>query len=135
MNVREYAESDLAEIERLHRASGFDYALPNLSGAEFFSRRIVEDRDGLAMAGFLRLTAEAMLIADGNWRTPAWRMEALRQLHAVCYRDAADKGVCEVNAFIPPKISCKFGNRLLRLGWKAYQGPEWRCFGFEVNPG
>ena len=135
MIVREFQESDLAEIEHLHRQSGFNYALPDLSGPEFFSRRVIQGGNSIAMAGFLRLTAEAMLIGDPDWRTPAWRMEALRQLHTVCYADARENGVSEVNAFVPPKISCRFGRRLLRLGWKAYQGPEWRCFSYEVTRG
>lgn len=132
MNVRQYEASDLSKIQALHRASGFRYDLPDLLGQEFFSRRVLADGDRLTMAGFLRLTAEAFLVCDPGWRTPAWRMEALRQLHTVCHRDAAEKGIAEVNAFLPPQVERQFGRRLKRMGWKFYDGEEWKCFSYKV---
>lgn len=133
MIVREYEEADLAKIESLHRDSGFRYELPDFSSPQFFSRRVVSDESGIAMAGFLQLTAQTFLVCDPRWRTPAWRMEALRQLHAACHRDAAEQGVAEVNAFLPPIISSKFGRRLKKLGWNFYEGEEWKCFSFRVT--
>lgn len=133
MIVRNFEESDLAKIEALHRSSGFRYALPDLSSASIFSKRVVEDESGLAMAGFLQSTAQVFLVCNDRWRTPAWRYEALRQIHTACHRDAADRGVAEVNAFLPPLISNKFGRRLKKLGWNFYEGEEWKCFSFQVT--
>lgn len=133
MIVREFEESDLAKIAALHRSSGFNYTLPDLAGKEFFSRRVVSDESGIAMAGFLQFSAQVFLVCDPRWRTPAWRMEALRQLHGACHRDAAEQGVAEVNAFLPPIISNKFGRRLKKLGWNFYEGDEWKCFSFRVT--
>src|SRR5690348_11029065 len=103
MQVRAYTEADLERVKDLHSRSGFRYALPDFSGEEFFSTRIVADKDGIGMAGFLRRTAEAFLICDPNWRTAAWRELALRNLQTACRKDAADEGIAEVNAFIPPE--------------------------------
>ena len=132
MQVREYTEADLSELRKLHSKSGFRYPLPDLSGAEFISRRVVGGESNIGMAAFLRLTAEAFLICDPNWRTAAWRELALRKLQTVCRQDAAERGVAEVTAFIPPEIEKKFRARLLRLGWKRYLGDEWKAFSFEV---
>lgn len=132
MQVREYTDGDLEQLRRLHSESGFGYTLPALSGEEFFSRRVVSHKEGIAMAAFLRHTAEAFLICDPTWRTAAWRELALRNLQTACRHDAGAKGISEVNAFLPPKIEKQFGRRLLRLGWKHYVDEEWRCYSVEV---
>jgi hypothetical protein len=130
--VREFEPADLERVEALHTASGFAYVLPDFSQPEFFSRRVVSDESGVRMAAFLKLTAEAFLIADARWKTPAWRFEALRQVHTVSWADAKNCGVAEVNAFLPPQIAAKFGKRLSHMGWKRYQGEEWRCYSYDV---
>ena len=135
MQVREYTDADFEQIRKLHSRSGFRYSLPDLSDPSFFSHRVVWDKSGIAMAGFLRLSAEAFLICDPSWRNAAWRDLALRQLHRTCRGDASDKGVADVNCFIPPQIEKQFGRRLRRLGWNHYKGQEWRCYSYEVNGG
>lgn len=131
--VRHYSENDLAQVKALHASSGVKYDLPDLAGQELFSKRVVLDESGIVMAGFLKLTAEAYLICRADWRNPSWRDLALRTLHETCRKDAADQGVTEVNAFLMPEIEKKFANRLLRMGWKRYVGPEWRCYSFNVG--
>ena len=132
MIVRQFEPGDMDEVRRIHGLCGFDYALPDFSGKEFVSRRVVQDRNGIGMAAFLRLSAEAFLIADPQWKTPAWRMEALRQVQAVCTGDARHAGVAEVEAFLPPELAEKFGKRLTRMGWqKAREG--WTPFSFKVK--
>lgn len=135
MNVREYTDADFERIKDLHRQSGFEYELPDLSDARFFSHRVVWNKSGICMAGFLRLSAEAFLVCDPGWRTAAWRDLALRQLHRACRADATEKGVADVNCFVPPAIEKQFGRRLVRLGWNRYKGQEWRCYSFEVQSG
>ena len=133
MEVREYTDSDLDEIKRIHGDSGLEYDFPDTPSQVFFSRRVVSDGSGIGMAAFLRLTAEAYLVANPRWRTAAWRGHALTQLHRVCHGDAVSQGVQEVNAFLAPPIVKKFGRRLERMGWKKYQDEEWRCFSYEIN--
>lgn len=130
MHVREYMESDLAEIERLHKESKLAYDLPEMR--DFFSKRVIEDESGIGMVSLMRRTAEGFMLCNPNWRTPAWRMEALRRLHEEARRDAIREGVKEVNSFLPPEIEKRFGKRLLRLGWKHYLGEEWRAYSIEV---
>lgn len=117
MRVREYSDEDFETIRKLHEQSGFDYRMPPLSSQEFFSRRVVEDNSGFGMGAFMRLTAEAYLVCNPEWRTPAWRFEALRQLCHVCNDDARNRDVKEVGAFLPPQAEVKFGKRLIKMGW------------------
>ena len=133
MQVREYTDADFEQIKRLHADSGYRYSLPALSGEEFYSRRVIQGREGIGMAAFMRLTSEVYLISDPQWRNPAWRLEALRQLQNVSVGDARAKGVKEIVGFLPPEIEKKFGHRLTRMGWTSYKGPEWKCFGLEVT--
>lgn len=128
MLVREYQDADLDRIKEIHAKSGFDYDLPALSRESFYSRRVIGDNERIGMAAFLRHTSEVYLLCDSGWRNPAWRMEALRQLHVSSFRDAREHGVKEIFGFLPPPVTKRFGRRLTRLGWSSYQGPEWQCY-------
>jgi hypothetical protein len=119
--IRKYSDADFDRIRHLHEKSGFDYKLPSLSSSEFYSRRVVTHGESIGMATFLRLTSEAILICDPSWRTPAWRMEALRQLSIICNQDAKGKGVTDVIVSVPPDIATKFGKRLEKLEWSRFR--------------
>jgi hypothetical protein len=76
-------------------------------------------RDGAIVgAAFLRLTAEAYLLLDPRAGTPRQRWQWLLALHAAAERDAWQRGLEDVHAWLPPPIASKFGKRLARLGWQ-----------------
>ena len=132
MIVREFKDADYSRIVQLHSQSGLDYRLPPLSSEVFFSRRVAGDNQSIGMAAFLKLTAEAYLVCDPSWRSPAWRLEGIRQLCRVCNDDARKAGVKEVEAFIPPQVEQKFGKRLAQLGWvRARDG--WHSYSWGVK--
>jgi len=68
-------------------------------------------------AALLRLTAEAYLLLDPCAGTTRERWHALLALHAATERDAWQRGLEDVHAWLPPPIAHKFGRRLQRLGW------------------
>ncbi len=68
-------------------------------------------------AAFLRLTAEAYLLLDPRAGTPRERWRWLLALHAAAERDAWQRGLEDVHAWLPPPIAQKFGKRIARLGW------------------
>jgi len=68
-------------------------------------------------AAFLRLTAEAYLLLDPHVGTPRERWQWLLALHAAAERDAWQRGLEDVHAWLPPPIAKKFGKRIQRLGW------------------
>jgi len=127
--VREYTDSDLARIKEMHKQSGLKYPFPDMDG--LFSRRVVESGGEIEMVSLLKLTAEAYLICDPEWRTPAWRMEALRQLDMAANEDARHMGVVEAVAFIPPIVEKRFKRRLKKMGWHRNK-PSWHSYWKEV---
>ena len=117
MLVREYQESDLAQLRAIHTAQGFDYALPDLSNPLFVTKKILADDGAILGAAFLRLTAEAYLLLDPRSGTPSQRWQWLLALHDATAHDAWQRGLEDVHAWLPPPIAKKFGKRLARLAW------------------
>ena len=68
-------------------------------------------------AALLRLTAEAYLLLDPRAATPRERWQWLLALHAAAERDAWQRGLEDVHAWLPPPIAKKFSKRIARLGW------------------
>ena len=129
MLVREYQESDLAQLRAIHTAQGFDYALPDLSNPLFVTKKILADDGAILGAAFLRLTAEAYLLHDPAAGTPRQRWQRFLALHQAAQRSAAARGLDDVQAFLPPRVARAFGRRLSRLGWT--QDP-WPCLSRRV---
>jgi len=132
MLVREYQESDLAALRAIHATQGFDYALPDLRNPLFVTKIVLADAEPpqpkqnrqpeagatkILGAALLRLTAEAYLLLDPQAGTPRERWQWLLALHAAAERDAWQRGLEDVHAWLPPPIAKKFGKRIERLGW------------------
>jgi len=130
MSVREYRESDLAALRTIHAAQGFDYPLPDLRNPLFVTKLIFSkeaEEKGAAEhesqqaqivgAALLRLTAEAYLLLDPKAGTPRHRWQWLLNLHAAAERDAWQRGLEDVHAWLPPPIARTFGKRIESLGW------------------
>ena len=118
MLVREYRQSDLAQLRAIHAAQGFDYALPDLSNPLFVTKLVLAEDDAICAAALLRLTAEAYLLLDPRAGTPRQRWQSLLALHAAAEGDAWQRGLEDIHAWLPPPIAKKFGKRLARLGWQ-----------------
>jgi hypothetical protein len=132
MQVREYQEKDLDALRAIHAAQGFEYPLPDLSNPLFLTKLVLaDDPDGdranlndyasdtgtIIGAALLRLTAEAYLLLDPHAGTARQRWQWLLALHAAAERDAWQRGLEDVHAWLPPPIAQKFGKRISRLGW------------------
>jgi hypothetical protein len=142
MQIRAYHESDLSALRALHSAQGFHYAFPDLCNPLFLTK-LVLTRDGkqtvaehhseragkcdsekdtaappIVGAAFLRLTAEAYLLLDPHAGTPRDRWNWLLALHAAAERDAWQRGLEDVHAWLPPQIAARFGKRITQLGWR-----------------
>jgi hypothetical protein len=149
MRIREYESGDLEVLQRMHATQGFGYPLPNLESPLFLSKLVLESNDlidessrevadrksqspapgRVTMAILQRLTAETYLLHDPHAGTPRQRWECFLALHEAARREAAAKGLDDVQAFLPPSIARAFGRRLAQLGWK--QDP-WPCFTLQL---
>jgi len=158
MQVREYREPDLAAIRAIHAAQGFAYPLPDLSNPLFVTKLILSESgtnsaagEGAATQGaaatsappqekiigaaLLRLTAEAYLLLDPKAGTPRQRWQWLLHLHAATERDAWQRGLEDVHAWLPPPIARKFGKRITQLGWNRDDAWTPYCKRLACTPG
>jgi hypothetical protein len=135
MMVREYTAGDLEALRAIHVSQGFEYPLPDLSNPLFVTKLILADasepetnerlagarteppQEKIIGAAVLRLTAEAYLLLDPKAGTPRQRWQWLLQLHAATERDAWQRGLEDVHAWLPPPIAQRFGKRITQLGW------------------
>lgn len=137
MRIREYTESDLDSLRRIHARQGFDYAFPDLSDPIFVSKLIVEEGGRAVMASLARLTCEMYLLVDrdgerdsdrdrgsggaGNRRMKTSgaqeRYARLLALQHAGEQDLLARGLEDAHAWLPPPIATKFGRRLESLGW------------------
>ncbi len=127
MPVRQYQESDLAELRRIYSVQQFPYAFPDLRDPLFLTKIVVTgDNNRILGAALLRLTAEAYLLLDPRQGSPRQRWQALLALHDAAQRDAQQRGLEDVHAWLPPRIARTFGRRIERLGWR--RDDEWTPF-------
>jgi hypothetical protein len=135
MQVRPYNEGDLAALKKIHATQGFSYPFPDLQNPLFLTKLVLADEQpvvqafrpegfciddqgkGIVGAALLRLTAEAYLLLDPQKGTPRQRWEWLLALHSAANREAWQRGLEDVHAWLPPEIAATFGKRLTHLGW------------------
>lgn len=117
MQVRAYDDADLDALRKIHAAQGFAYPFPDVSDPIFLSKMVLANEKGIAGAALLRLTAEAYLLIDPAAGSPRERWENILALHDGMEREAWERGLQDVHAWLPPQIAGKFGRRLKRLGW------------------
>jgi hypothetical protein len=116
--IREYNESDLDVLRRMHARQGFGYAFPNLADPIFVSKLVMEDDAGRAvMASLARLTCEMYMLADPAEGKPRERYARLLALHDAGERDLLARGLDDAHAWLPPPVAKRFGRRLAALGW------------------
>jgi hypothetical protein len=125
MIIREYADADRNALRAMHAAQGFAYELPDPADPLFLVRAVVEDEGRPRMAGLLRLTSEAYLLADPRDGSPRQRWQWLLALHDATRQAAAARGLDDAQAFLPPRVARAFGRRLERLGWRR---DPWTCY-------
>ena len=89
---------------------------------------VAKSSDRILGAAFLRLTAEAYLLLDPRAGSPRQRWQWLLALHEAARRDAWQRGLEDVHAWLPPRIAQKFGRRLERLGWRRDDSWTPYCF-------
>jgi hypothetical protein len=101
---------------RRHTGSGREAANANSPPA---------DSSRVTMAILQRLTAETYLLHDPAAGTPRCRWKCFLALHEAARDAAIERGLDDVQAFLPPPIARAFGRRLIRLGWTR---DPWPCF-------
>ena len=124
MKIRQVTTADAARIQELFEQMGFEYQMPDVR--MMVAAQVIEDEEGKIRQVILaRPTVELYFLADANWKTPAWRLDALRKIHESVRRELVTKGIEDVHCWLPPEVK-SFGKRLMReFGWAR---PLWDTY-------
>jgi hypothetical protein len=125
--IRDFQPGDADALKELHKAQGFDYALPDLSNPLFLVRKVREVDGRVVGAMFLRITAETFLVTAGS---PVEKGRAILELQPEVLREAYEKGLSEVVCVVPPEISESFAPVLERMGWSKTR--DWPMYQKEL---
>lgn len=122
MTVRDYEPNDKAAVEQIHRDMGMDYKLPDLESPLFIVKKVYVEAGRIVGTEFLKVQAEAYLMLDCSL-DPVEKTRVIAHLSHAVERDAFNRGLDTLVAYIPEDISTKFTKRLNLLGWdKARKG-------------
>ena len=114
--IREYQPSDLAAIEQMHNGNGF--VMPQLDHPLMIVRKCMVDEDDVPrLAAFGRLHINALLFVDHHWKTPAERLEALKELQTNMLEEGRSHGL----DIATTQMEGRFAERMKDLGWS----PAW----------
>lgn len=108
-----------ARIAAWHKASGFDYPMPNLNGPGWLSPFEEED----AILG-LKLTAEAMLWTKPA-ATPLLIAKSFIAAESRARQALVEMDIDEVSAWLPPEVQGQFAKQLEGRGWVRSRWPNW----------
>ena len=126
--IRDFLPEDSPALKELHKAQGFDYALPDLFNPLFLVRKVREVDGRVVAAMFLRLTCETFLLVEGS---PESKGRAILELQPEVLREAYEKGLSEVVCVVPPEISESFAPVLERMGWSKTR--DWPMYQKEIE--
>lgn len=113
MVIRHIGPKDDADIKALHQEQPAKYDLPDKM---IVGRAIVDDDDAPRICLMARKTAELYVVMDHSFETPAWRLEALKQLIQTVKADLIGLGYTDAYAFIGPDIPQSYVRRLMNMG-------------------
>ena len=117
MSVRDYNPStDEKAVSQLHQHMEMDYKLPDLTDPLFIVRKVYELDGRIIGTEFLKLQAEAYLMLDCNLDAVE-KTRVIAHLSRETEREAYNRGLDTLAAYIPEEISTKFSKRLNLLGW------------------
>lgn len=122
MTIRDYTPADRNVVSQLHADMKMDYICPDISSHLFISRKVYELDGQVVGVELLKVQAEAYLMLSCDL-TPVEKTRAIAHLSHATEREAFNRGLDTLVAYIPEEISNKFSKRLTLLGWdKARKG-------------
>jgi hypothetical protein len=124
MDIRQYKGTDWDAICAWHKASGFDYPMPDLRSPLVCLLGVAE-QDGVPVAASgVKLIGECFYWQDES-APPSVKARAMVKLHKDLERDASRMGLDQVVAYLPPEIDQAFSTRLIKFGWRP---STWKAY-------
>jgi hypothetical protein len=115
--IRNFQETDLEVLRKLHSASGASWAIPDLDSPLVLVRKVV-DENGAKMIGIGELHISALLWVDKQWRTPQERLNAMQELQHEMMLEAAKFGLDTATL----QADGRFAERMSEMGWTEATG-------------
>jgi hypothetical protein len=126
--IRDIESSDIPLIEAIHRASGLDYNLPDITGPLFLNRIVSTDGSNIVAAALHHICYETWALVDPGAR-PQEKWAALREINDELSNRAYWQGLDLTHASVPP---IGFDRRLRLLGWEPDRD-GWRLWSRPTN--
>lgn len=121
-SVRDYTDADRNVVEQIHRDMRMDYQFPSLDSPLFVVKKVYELDGQVVGVELLKVQAEAYLMLSCDLDAVE-KTRVIAHLSRETEREAYNKGIDCIAAYIPEEISNKFSKRLNLLGWtKARAG-------------
>ena len=112
--IRDLTTEDLQQIQRIHAAKGYDFALPNLSTPTMILKKVVSDENNCArIAAFGDLHLNVLLLVDPTWGTPEDRLRGVMELQAEGFAEAGRMGL----SIAMTQMDGRFADRMKAMGW------------------
>lgn len=121
MNVRDFIQTDISEVQEIHARRGLPFDLPDLT-RKLSVEKVFTHEGKIVMAAILRPTTEAFIICDQSWKTPWFRWQAFQELHGAVLEQCRKDGIEDTQAVLDPPLNRGFGKRLMALGWAKHKG-------------
>ena len=115
--IRDFQETDLEVLRKLHSQSGASWAIPDLSSPLVLVRKVVDD-NGAKMICVGELHISALLWVDKEWRTPQERLNAVEELQTEMMNEAAKFGIDTATL----QADGRFAERMKEMGWTEAEG-------------
>ena len=109
MTVRLIRPSDIPRLKLL--AKYYDFPFPDLTNPLYFAKGVAANGDRIIGAGFLKLTAEAILILDYD-SSKREKIEAINDLFIAAQMISKKRGIQDWHVFV--KDSPNFENVLIK---------------------
>lgn len=117
MIIRQIEPRDYDKLRALHAKSPAKYEMPDFEGKNFITGYVVvDDNDEPHMLLCTRRTAEAYVVIDHAWDTPAYRLCALGELIEQMRRIMINLGYDDAMGTIGPDVPKSYVRRLVRFG-------------------
>ena len=114
--------SDHEKIKALHATVAAKYELPDFGGKNFITGLVVVDEeDNPRVLLCFRRTAEAYVVVDKEFDTPAYRLLALGGLIGAATPLIANLGYDDVIGTIGPDVPKSYLKRLERFGCEVFK--------------
>jgi hypothetical protein len=126
--IRDLRTEDLSVVEAIHRASGLDYKLPDITGPLFLNRIVSVNGSRIFAAALHHICYETWALVDPGAR-PQEKWAALRELNDELSNRAYAQGLDLTHASVPP---IGFDRRLKLLGWEPDRD-GWRLWSRTTN--